>query len=94
MSKPDPDNLNKERASWAGAAIDTFMSETGTDTGDALADLLADLMHWADENETSFEAELRRAQYHYGEETNSEETSDPRSLYVMERDDPTQQKSD
>jgi hypothetical protein len=31
---PDPDNLNDNRAEWAGAALATFMRETGTDQED------------------------------------------------------------
>jgi hypothetical protein len=50
----DPTNYN--RAQWAGEAMDTFAAATGLDkSGDlkaepatALADLLADLHHWAD----------------------------------------------
>lgn len=76
---PDPEGKNEERADWAGAAISTFMSETRTDEGDALSDLLADLGHWADRNGArlssidggpcSLLSELRRAAFHYDEET-------------------------
>ena len=66
---PDPENMNDSRAEWAGAALSTFMKETGTDQEDALGDLLADLMHWADRNSYDFDAALERARGHYEAET-------------------------
>jgi len=48
------------------------MAETGTDLEDALADLLADLMHWADRNSHDFDAALERARWHYEAETAAE----------------------
>jgi hypothetical protein len=69
---PDPDNMNDSRAEWAGAALATFMRETGTDQEDALGDLLADLMHWAARNSYDFEAALERARGHYEAETAGE----------------------
>jgi len=41
---PDHDNLNHDRAVWAGNALATFMQQTGTDQEGALCDLLADVM--------------------------------------------------
>ncbi len=44
---------NRERADWAQASLDTFCRETGQSTkdpgdfGDAVADLICDLMHLA-----------------------------------------------
>ena len=69
---PDPDAMNVSRAGWAGAALSTFMRETGTDEEDALGDLLADFMHWCDRNNYDFEAALYRAQGHYEAETTGE----------------------
>jgi hypothetical protein len=69
---PDPDNMNGSRAEWAGAALSAFMRETGTDQEDALVDLLADLMHWADRNGYDFDAALERARGHYEAETAAE----------------------
>lgn len=66
---PDPEKMNAARASWAGKALTLFMGTTGTDKADALADLLGDLMHWADYNGADFGAELQRAATHYAEET-------------------------
>lgn len=37
--------INKARASWALAALKEFQRITGTDKGDAMSDLLSDLMH-------------------------------------------------
>ena len=42
-----------------------FMTRTGSDLEDALCDLLADLMHWADTCEFDFTAALNRACDHY-----------------------------
>ena len=46
MSKSNNDaNVNEDRADWAKAAIDTFRNRTGTDAGDAIGDLIVDLLH-------------------------------------------------
>lgn len=69
---PDPDGQNDDRADWAEAAIDTFMAETRTDRCDALHDLLADLMHWADRNQDlgrTFDEALETARGNYEAET-------------------------
>ena len=65
---PDPDNKN-DRSAWASVALLAFMQVTGTDQEDALGDLLADLMHWADRNNFDFDAALDRAHWHYEAET-------------------------
>ena len=69
---PDPDAMNDRRAAWADRAITAFRAETGADHDDALCDLLADLMHWADRHDYSFAAHLDRAQFHYRAETAQE----------------------
>jgi len=66
---PDPEQMNDERADWAAVALDMFQATTGAEDPDALADLLADLMHWCDRHDTAFEAELTRARHFYREET-------------------------
>jgi len=67
---PDPEQMNDERSDWAATALDKFRQVTGTDEGDALADLLVDLMHWCDRHpEYHFASELARAERHYAEET-------------------------
>lgn len=66
---PDPDNLNSDRAKWAGDAIVAFMFTTGTEPENVLSDLLCDLMHWADRREECFESALEHARWHYAEET-------------------------
>ena len=60
---------NDKRAEIAQACLDLFMKQTGCDPENALADLLANLAHWCDRNDTEFEDELRRAAMNYGEET-------------------------
>ena len=66
---PDPERMNEKRALWADGALRAFRNLTGTDFEDAVSDLMADLMHWCDRNGMTFANELRRARYHYEEET-------------------------
>lgn len=66
---PDPDGRNDDRSAWAGAALAIFMQVTGTEEENALGDLLADLMHWADRKGYAFEAALDCARWHYEAET-------------------------
>jgi len=66
---PDPEQMNDKRAFWAEAALLVFQILTGTDLEDSVCDLIADLMHWRDRNGMTFDNELRRARYHYEEET-------------------------
>ena len=54
-----------QRAGWADEALQAFIARTGSDCEDCLADLLADLMLWADKCHLSFAEELHRARYHY-----------------------------
>jgi hypothetical protein len=68
---PNPDGMNFDRAAWADKAIDAFREATGTDLEDALGDLLADLMHWADRAGYDYDAALDRARGHYEAETAS-----------------------
>jgi hypothetical protein len=67
---PDPDDLNDHRAEWASAALREFQRTTNDVNEDALAGLLAGLMHWCDRHGTDFEHELTRARSMYGNETN------------------------
>jgi hypothetical protein len=60
---------NAERAASADAALMAFMSRTRCDCDDCLADLLSDLMHWADTCGLSFAEALYRARYHYAAES-------------------------
>ncbi len=66
---PNPDGMNFDRASWADKAITAFRDATGTDIEDALSDLLAHLMHWADRAGYGFNKALDRARGHYEAET-------------------------
>jgi len=66
---PDPDGENDNRAQWAEDAIVAFVARTGSEKEDALADLLADLMHYCDRNDLDFEHELGRAHMFYYAET-------------------------
>jgi hypothetical protein len=66
---PDPEGMNVSRVAWADQTIKAFQAATGTDDEDALGDLLADLMHWADRSNYDFDAALLRAKDHYEAET-------------------------
>jgi hypothetical protein len=67
---------NAERAASADAALKAYITRTSTDCEECLADLLADLMHWADKCEFSFERELIRARNYYAEEAEDETGDD------------------
>lgn len=69
---PDPEGMNDDRAASAEAAITAFVRSMYTDREDALADLLCDLMHWADREPVDFDAELARARFHYNAETEAQ----------------------
>jgi len=58
-----------ERAASADAALMAYMSRTSCDCEDCLADLLCDLMLWADKCGVGFEGELYRARCHYAAES-------------------------
>jgi len=62
------EHFNEDRATWAHAALRSFQWETGSDFTDALADLMADLMHWCDRYGFEFNDELERAREHYATE--------------------------
>ena len=56
---------NLLRAHWTEVAMRAFQEQTGADIEDALGDLLANLMHWADARGYAFELALQRAGDHY-----------------------------
>lgn len=66
---PDPDGCNQGRAARGTVALAAYAKATGTDDEDVLADLLCDLMHWADNHDIEFEDELARAFRNHTEET-------------------------
>lgn len=66
---PDLEQINESRADLAEAALLAFQQITGAESEDALSDLLADLMHWCDQNGQDFEVELNRAQCRFDFET-------------------------
>lgn len=59
------------RADVAEDALKLFIGLTGSDDGDALGDLLSDLMHLCDRTDAygTFDEMLRRARMHYRDET-------------------------
>jgi hypothetical protein len=54
-----------ERAASADAALMAYMSRTSCDCEDCLAELLRDLMHWADKARFSFGEQLHIARQRY-----------------------------
>jgi hypothetical protein len=66
---PDPEQRNDQRAQSADAALLEFRRLTGAGAGDAVSDLLADLLHWCDRHGQDFDAELRHGRNHYEVET-------------------------
>ena len=64
-----------ERAASADAALKAYMSRTSCDCEDCLADLLCDLMHWAEKCGLGFEGELYRARCHYTAEVADREAA-------------------
>jgi len=74
---PDPEGVNDRRAAWAAAALQTFRDATGADADDALADLIADLMHWCDRNGMDIDRQLQRGRCHYAAETAAEPADKP-----------------
>ncbi len=81
---PDPEQKNDQRAAWAGCAIAAFMEATGTDAGDALPDLLADVMHWCDRQDCDFDVALERGRDHYEAETAGDPAVLPATPIVIE----------
>lgn len=61
MSEP----TNAIRSNWAQLALTAFNDKVRSDAPDVLADLLADLMHWADSAGYDFDQELSRARSNY-----------------------------
>lgn len=61
-------HTNETRATIAAGLIDIYKERTGADQYDALADLLSDVMHWADTQGLDFDDELRRARNNYESE--------------------------
>jgi hypothetical protein len=68
-------STNAERAASADAALLAYMTRTHCSCEDCIADLLRDLMHWADKCRFSFAEELFRACSNYADETAEEEAA-------------------
>jgi hypothetical protein len=74
---------NRIRAGWASAAVEAFAEQTHQDTsGDlendkptVVGDLLANLMHYCDVYDMSFEDALSTARMHYEAEQSGAEDS-------------------
>lgn len=66
---PDPEDRNGTRAADADTALRIYRAETGTGEDDAIARMLAGLMHLCDRTGQEFARELGRAQQSYATET-------------------------
>ncbi|MBU2582731.1 MAG: hypothetical protein KJ622_13545 [Alphaproteobacteria bacterium] len=64
MSVPD----NQRRAARASIALAAYRTATGTEPDDALCDLLADLMHWANQHGFDFAGDYDMARCHFDAE--------------------------
>lgn len=67
---------NKDRAGWAKEAVDHFSKVVGAQDEDLetkMTDLLADMMHLADQNGLDFEKLTEHAENHFDEEFEEEE---------------------
>jgi hypothetical protein len=66
---PDPEDRNSARAADADTALRIYRAETGAGEDDAVARMLAALMHLCDRTGQTFARELGRAQQAYAAET-------------------------
>jgi hypothetical protein len=68
---------NAERAAWALEACETFADATGLSVEDELptviGDLIANLLHFADQEDMCVESLLARAKMHYDAEITEED---------------------
>ncbi len=60
---------------WAADALKRFQENCGTDDSHAIADLICDLGHLADQRSLSFLDEVRRGMRHWHAERQSQNTS-------------------
>jgi len=72
---PDPEEKNEARSTWAEIALLAFIEATGSEAEYAVRDLVADLMHWCDRHDLSWEDERQSGEGHYTEETTQHEQS-------------------
>lgn len=63
---------NSQRAEQAHRCVMYFEQQTRSDRENSLKDLLANLMHWADQHGQDFEDALRVARMHYEAEVQEE----------------------
>jgi hypothetical protein len=66
---PDPEDRNGARAADADTALRLYRAETGAGEDDAVAHMLAAMMHLCDRTGQTFARELGRARQSYARET-------------------------
>lgn len=59
---------NPQRIAQARAAINAYRTLSGSEYDDTLTDLMADLMHWADEAGFCFDLAVECARLHFDAE--------------------------
>jgi len=69
LKLPDPYGMNSERIAWASRTLNYFVRISACDRESALADLLADLMHFSAQAGFDFGRELSRAEFFFDMET-------------------------
>ena len=62
-----------ERLTWAAAAVAAFQQHCGADDEHAIADLICDLGHLAEERDFDFVSEVRRGIGHWFAECHAQE---------------------
>jgi len=76
----DPVKENRKRVERTGRLLARYRLVTGDDPGDDVTDLLADLMHYADQYATNcepFNDHLERARQHFESEKHEAQTGEP-----------------
>lgn len=69
MEGTDTDQMNVQRVYWAQTVLDAFQEQTRCGSEEeAFRDLLADLRHWADNANVSWEESLDLAMRNYLQE--------------------------
>jgi hypothetical protein len=66
------DHTNSDRAERAASAVRAHRPDDPEDAEQSLADLLADLMHWADRDGADFSRAVERAERNYRAEKDTE----------------------
>jgi hypothetical protein len=72
---PDPHGMNGPRAARAARGVSALAIASGADQKDALAQQLADIMHWCDRSGVAFRDALAWAEDYYATETRGDDST-------------------